>query len=362
MTGRQRLQTMFAGKPTDRLSGTTLVDSNVLQALPGAMQGMSELDFYRHLDCDILLLNGWTTGIPFDSPALVTDAGFAMSWKSVGDEHQSIIACPGGHILTATWTGSHPTKYLVETLDDLRRYREFWEASRYEPRDDGASHVRLTEMIGDDGLYVRFWGPSTIPKLLENDMGTVQFYYMLNDYPAEVEALIEVIHRKELAAFEALADGPCDTITLCENTSTYYISPDIYRRFNGPHVKDFVDIVKKRGKTALLHMCGHVRDLLPDIKKTGADGVHALTPPSTGNTPWELYLDVVGEDQIIIGCLDPSIFEMLPLQQVGQALDKLITPRLRKSRFVLACFADGHRVPHERFMAVKRWIDENGIV
>lgn len=342
----------------DRLAWTALVDSNVLQTLPGAMREMSDLDFYRHLGCDIFLLNGWISGISFASPAFVSGAGFSMSWKSVGEEHQSVIICPGGHTLTGVWSGSHPSKYLIETLDDLRRYREFWEASRYEPRDDTAIHTRLVETIGDDGLYVRFWGPSTIPKLLENDMGTAKFYYMLNDFPGEVEALIEVIHRRELAAFEALADGPCDTITLCENTSTYYISPDIYRRFNGPHVRDFVDIVKKRGKTALIHMCGHVRDLLPDIKKTWADGVHALTPPTTGNTPWELYLDVVGEEQIIIGCLDPSVFEMIPLAQVGPALDRLITPRLRRSRFVLACFADGHRVPYERFLAVKRWMDE----
>lgn len=360
MTGRQRLQAMLAGNPADRLPWTVLVDSNVLQALPDPMRKMSDLDFYRHLGCDIFLLNGWISGINFASPAFVTGGGFSTSWETVGDEHRSIITCPGGHTLTAAWTGSHPTRYLVETLDDLRRYRDFWEASRYEPRDDTAVHARLTETIGDDGLYVRFWGPSTIPKLLENDMGTAQFYYMLNDFPDEVEALIEVIHRRELAAFEALAAGPCDTITLCENTSTYYISPDIYRRFNGPHVKDFVDIVKKLGKTALLHMCGHVRDLLPDIKKTGAHGVHALTPPPTGNTPWELYLDEVGEDQIIISCLDPSVFEMLPLDKVGPALDRLVTPRLRRSRFVLGCFADGHRVPYERFLAVKRWIDEKG--
>jgi len=138
--------------------------------------------------------------------------------------------------------------------------------------------------------------------------------------------------------------------------STYYISPDIYRRFNGPHQKDFTDIMHAAGKIVLMHMCGHVKDVLPDIKRVGADGIHALTPPPTGNTPWEMALDVLGEDTVIIGVLDPSIFITGPVADIPRALDRLYTPRLRRANFVLCPAADGIPVPQERFEAVARWM------
>jgi uroporphyrinogen-III decarboxylase len=186
------------------------------------------------------------------------------------------------------------------------------------------------------------------------------FYYLLFDHPQEMDALINTIHERELKAFEILAQGPCDVIVLCENTSTFYISPEVYRKYNGPHVRDFVDIVHAAGKTAIIHMCGHVVNILDQIKDTGLDGVHALTPPPTGDTPWESALDVMGEDLIIIGTLDPSIFAAGPVEQIGAALDELYTPRLRRSNFILWPAADGIRVPLERFQAVADWMEQNG--
>ena len=84
-----------------------------------------------------------------------------------------------------------------------------------------------------------------------------------------------------------------------------------------------------------------------------------LTPPPTGDTPWELALDVLGDDLVIFGILDPSIFISGPAGDIEPALDTLYTPRLRRSNFVLWPAADGIAVPQERFEAVARWMDRN---
>jgi hypothetical protein len=251
-------------------------------------------------------------------------------------------------------------KYYVETLEDMRLYRAMWEGVRYETRDDQAAFDAIEGLIGAEGVITRFWGPSTIPRLLETDIGIAGFYYLLHDHPQEMEALIALMHDRELQAFEALAQGPWESVTLVENTSTRYISPDIYRRHNGPHVRDFVEAMHAGGKVAILHMCGHVRGLLDQIKQTGADGVHALTPPPTGDTPWELALDALGEDTIILGTLDPTIWVLGPVKGIGPALDRLITPRLRQAPFSLVVASDGIRVPLERFEAVAEWVAHRG--
>jgi uroporphyrinogen-III decarboxylase len=230
-----------------------------------------------------------------------------------------------------------------------------WEGVSFIPHDDSAVLAEVDRLVGDDGVVTRFWGPSCVPRLLELDMGIENFYFLYADHPDEIDALIRVMHDRELEAFEHVAAGPWDSAMLVENTSTRYISPEIYQKHNMPHQRDFVEKVKRAGKAAILHMCGHVGGILDLVKETGCDGIHALTPPPTGNTPWERALDVLGEDLIIFGCLDPTIWIGGAIEDIPDELDRLITPRLREANFVLCPMGDGIHVPLARFEAVAEW-------
>ena len=84
-------------------------------------------------------------------------------------------------------------------------------------------------------------------------MGTQNFYYLMADHPEEMDGLIRTIHEREIEAFRILAEGPWEAVTLVENTSTYYIGPQIYKDYNMPHQREFVEIVKRAAKTAILH-------------------------------------------------------------------------------------------------------------
>ena len=359
MSGRERISAVLDKQPVDRLSWTTIVDGNTLSALPDGMQGMSGVDFCRYIGCDIFLLNGWGIKPNFSSPALVWPEYLTVSSRKDSGRTIRELRTPEG-TLTAIYRGAHPIKPPVTSLEEVNLYREIWENTQFVERDDTQPYEEINSIIGEDGITTRFWGPSTIPRLLEYDIGMQNFYYLLFDHPREMEKLINTIHERELRAFEILAQGPCDTIILCENTSTFYISPEVYCKYNGPHVRDFVDIVHAAGKTAIIHMCGHVKNILDQIRDTGLDGIHALTPPPTGDTPWELALDVIGEDLIIIGVLDPSIFISGPVEEIAAALDSLYTPGLRRANFILCPAADGICVPIERFQAVANWMNKNG--
>ena len=360
-TGRQRMESVFRKQAEGRsLCWTTLVDGNTLQALPGELAKMTGIEFYRHIGCDILMLDGWGTLFAFKSPRLQWAAGVTDTSRETGPgEWTRELRSPHG-TLTSVSRNGHPVKMPVTTLEEVRLYRRFWEDATYLEADDSETFAAINRAIGEDGIVTRFLGPSTIPRLLETDLGTENFYYLYHDHPEEVKPLIALMHERELDAFRIAARGPGEVMIIAENTSTYYISPWLYEEHNGPHLKDFVDIVHAAGKTAILHMCGHVKNLLPLIRHTGLDGIHALTPPPTGDTPWELALDVLGEDLIIVGALDPTIFVLGPLAGISQALDALYTPRLRKANFILGPFADGIPVPLERFLALSAWMQQHG--
>ncbi|MEI8063634.1 MAG: uroporphyrinogen decarboxylase family protein [Verrucomicrobiota bacterium] len=359
MTGRERLNAVLRKQPKDRLPWTTIVDDASLALLPAEQRSRGGIDFYKHLGCDIFLLNGWNTPHNFQSPEHRWPATVEVVEQRDGDRTTILYKTPKG-VLTAILEKLHPVKYPVDSLEAVQIYREMWEGSSFVAHDDSAVLASVDSLIGDHGVVTRFWGPSTIPRLLEENMGVENFYYLLADHPAEVHGLIETIHQREVEAFKILADGPCDSVTLVENTSTYYISPEIYRKYNMPHQREFVDMVKSKGKTAILHMCGHVHGILDLIKETNCDGIHALTPPPTGNTPWEDALDVLGKDLIIIGCLEPTIFAAGEISRIPAALDALMTPRLREANFVLCAGADGLAIPPARFQAVAEWFQKNG--
>lgn len=269
------------------------------------------------------------------------------------------IESPAGSLVGIYGKGSHPVKYMIDSIKAVKIYTQMWENAEFFEFDDTESFNKLENLVGNDGVITRFWGPSAIPRLLEIDMGIENFYFLINDYPDEMKKLINIIHEKEKEAFKILAKGPCDCVILVENTSTYYISPKIYSEFNMPHQRDFVNIIKSAGKIAILHMCGHIRNLLHLIKNTGCDGIHALTPPPTGDTPWELAMDILGQDIVIIGALDPSVFLLSKLQDIPLLLDSIITERLKRAHFILGVFADGIRVELERFYAISQWIEKN---
>lgn len=70
----------------------------------------------------------------------------------------------------------------------------------------------------------------------------------------------------------------------CDDTETELISPDWFRRYAVPALTEYARICHRAGKLFIIHMCGPIRDLLPDIAATGADAVHCLTLPPLGNT------------------------------------------------------------------------------
>ena len=355
MTGTERLRALCRREPVDRPAWSILIDQASLSGLPADLRGRYGLDFHAHLGCDAFLLDGWNTPITFSSPRFEWGPGVSERVYPDGDRWIREWSSPYG-TLQAVSRENHPLRYPVTTREEVRIFSRMWEGARYLPADDAPAHRQLLDLLGTQGVYTRYWGSSAVQRLLQQDTGLEAFYSLLDDAPAEMTGLIETLHARQLEAFRLLAESATETITLCENTSTYLISPDIYQRFNMPHVRDFVRIMHEHGKTALIHMCGHVRHLLTLIRETGLDGIHALTPPQTGDTPWELALDILGDELIIIGALPPDLWLAGPPEHIADALRAFYTPRLRKSHFVLCLFADGIAVPQARFEAVARWM------
>ena len=367
MNGQERLEAIHKRQPHDRAPITTLVDDITRAGMDRALREMTPIEFYKYLGFDIYQFGNYGLGkdeaVKYPYRRVRKDVAERYEERD-GGITAHVTETPYG-VLTGTYCRSHPIKYPVETFDDLKVLTRIWRDTEYVADADGCeeTYERMAGLLAGHGIYVPTVAPSALQTLLEEDVGTENFYYMYQDYPREVTELIELMHDRRCQEYRLIAEHmPYDACVSVENTSTTYISPAIYRSVSQRHMKDFVEIMHARGKMGILHMCGLLHDLLEDFKPTGLDGIHALTEPPVGNTLAEHALDVLGEDLIVITGLDSTkiICPDYSPEMLVSHMEEFVTERLKRANVVFGFTADGLETPLDRFQTAGKWFRERG--
>ena len=323
----------------------------------------SIIEFYRKIGCDIIQFGNH--GLREEEQVLypfsyVFDGVQKKSEVLQDGSLKKTLTTPKGELVTILKDG-HPVRYPAGTMEDLRVLLEMWgNADVVETANYGTEHFGIAEAIGDDGLFVPTLTASPVQQLLEYDMGVANFYFLLADHQQEMDALIRELHRCKVKEYEYTARNmPFEIIIPIENTSTAMISPDIFRKYSMGHLADFTETMHRYGKKSIIHMCGHIGKLLNEIREIKLDGIHALTEPPVGDCPFETALDVLGDDTIIIGTLDSTVFQSQSAteEDIKAELERIYTPRIRNSRFVLWPVCDGLPTELWRFEVVREWIE-----
>jgi uroporphyrinogen-III decarboxylase len=145
-------------------------------------------------------------------------------------------------------------------------------------------HDRVAQ-VGEQAYIAATIAESPLMYWVEHMAGVENAHLFLADYRDEVEELFDVMHANICRMTEIMVeDCPVDALYMCENTSTTLISPDQYRRYCMHHIGDYSRITSQAGCTMILHMCGHLKALLPDIATLPVQGFEAFTSPTLGNT------------------------------------------------------------------------------
>ncbi len=232
-------------------------------------------------------------------------AGFTMRETREGDSRITTISTPLGeleqHVLVAQATPSdggpldpgfalpppvatsNQTAYFVKTPTDYAMLAAYADAQAFAA--DPATVARESARVGDRGLCLVGGGPpSPLYALVSGYTGIERLVYDLADEPEKVEHAMASLQAAACRWYEAAAATPCEAIRCTEDLDTKLVSPELFRRYAAPALKQYADICHAAGKRFVIHMCGHVNDLLPEIRAIGADAIHCLTTPPTGNT------------------------------------------------------------------------------
>jgi uroporphyrinogen-III decarboxylase len=143
----------------------------------------------------------------------------------------------------------------------------------------------MVKQTGEAGITTNAISESPLMIFVEWLAGIENAHYLLADYQDEVEDLFDAIQKANLQSLEMYVEhSPADVLYFIENTSTTLISPDQYHRYCYNHVQEYGAVVDGADYYLGLHMCGHLKALLPDLAKVQADAFEAFTSAPVGNT------------------------------------------------------------------------------
>lgn len=285
MTGRERWLAALNMQPLDRLPFWPKLPGNYMNLQEEKYQSLSRDEMFDFLGCDH---HDWVAPCAHlvrkntaqERVAESDGSSVITTYKAGGKELRMVEK------YDAPSCSYHPVEHPCKTVEDVKVMTEIYNDTSYEPDKDQVAEAReRINSLKDRGLVVAMAGESPLMIWIEILAGVENGHYMLLDHEDEVEALFEAIHGDFIRRTEVLAGhSPCDAVYLMENTSTTLISPDQYQKYCARHLPAYAEIINASGKKTIIHMCGLLKELLPQVARQPVAAFEAFTSPPVGNT------------------------------------------------------------------------------
>ena len=175
----------------------------------------------------------------------------------------------------------------AETVKDLDGYP--WPDPKY-CNFEGV--IKEIEAHKDHMVFTGFW--SHFFHLVSDFFGMENYFIKMYESPEVVDAvtahvvdfLVESSDR-----FWAGVDDPDAVMFFGNDFGTQrdlMLSPEMFRRFLLPSLRRLIDVGKRHGRRVILHSCGSIARIIPDLIDAGIDGLHPLQARAAGMSAQEL--------------------------------------------------------------------------
>ena len=282
MSDKERWMNSIDMKPVDRLIFWPKLDEThcSTRRWPGAVPSVREL--YSWVGCDV---QEWIPSVlvekhPHSTFAVKTEGIFQTI--TYGVKGRELTMRKQFDPATMSW---HPMRMPIKTVEDVCVMAEWFRDIVNDYTQEAVETAKAACVhAGEGSLWATALGESPLMYTIEWLAG-IDTHYLLFDYRDEMEELFDAIHRDLLKKAEILcAHSPSDVIYMIENTSTTLINLEQYRDYCLRQVNEYGEYIRGSGKRYFLHMCGHLKALLPLLRQTNAHAFEAFTPPTLGDT------------------------------------------------------------------------------
>lgn len=279
MTSKQRVLDAINHKKTDRVPVDLWVTEEVMSKLCSHFHTDQPDMVMRELGVDIRLVEPKYTGPSLELPnGMVKDI-----W---GVTRRRIDYSEGSYLEVETY----PLEGDIST-SDLENY--LW------PDPDNYDYSTIPGICEKYGEYAILnvgdrLNRTSVLKAAIYLRGMQQLMFDMSLNPALVKALLGKISDYYLAHNERIfkaGEGLIDIFMMGDDFGTQrglLISPQMFREFFAPKLREFADQAKSYGLKVMLHSCGSVRELIPDLINIGVDILNPVQTNAERMIPEEL--------------------------------------------------------------------------
>ena len=333
MTPKERLLAVIKGKNVDRVPWSPFL-AYYWEAQPKEIQKAGQLAFYEAIGADPL----------FRGSHLLFKKNIrrCQTYEKVsGNEKRIIYETPVGnlylkYVLTEATNSWFLVEHPVKTKEDFKILTFINENMDLIPDFEG--FIQEYANVGERGLILPVIGPdvkTSFQSLIEHWVGTEELVYALADYPDIVEETLHAMRKNAIASTKISVHAPAEAYIFFEDSSTTNISPGYFEKYSLPEISEWVEIIHKESKYLIHHACGHIKDLLSLMAKSGIDMIESISPPPTGNIElWEAR-KMLPENIGLIGGIEPTVFLNSSLKQLEEYVYKLLS-KMKGTRYILA--------------------------
>lgn len=351
MTSRERILSALRFQETDRLPWAPLIDNYFIQSLPLQNLNMEIIEAMRYIGCDIIERH---IGNPIQKTNNVTTR---MERAADGSGYRLWYDTPVGSAFEEfrrSGETSFIVRHLVETLEDIQVCRYMVENTV--AQENILAFTQRDNYIGDDGIATPDGPMSPIQQLLQHTAGVENTVYLMEDYPEEMDALLEAMHERNKKIYRILADYPTEAVFDYEDTSSTVMSRDMFNRYSAPMIDDYARILHGGGKKFITHMCGCLNAFTGEIGAGIQDGVDSVCPPNTGDLHiWNARKAWPGK--VLIGGIDPPALSWMSVAECEETVREIWEHMKGERGFILST---GDAVPFgtpiENMMAITRLV------
>jgi len=238
--------------------------------------------------------------------------GLRLETCAVEDSTQIIYHTPVGNVSTR-WKGhvgridDHgevQTEWLIKEVPDFAPVIYMLEHTRFYADYNGL--LDSARDLGGDGL-VRGTGPWPSYDTLEEYFGLFNWAYAQQDFPDQIEQLLQKIEEQEGRRFPLVLESPAEFISFGSLSGFY--GPKQFERYLLPFYQKYVPTLKNRGKICALHAHNSNLQGFKDLlRETGVQVIEAYTPPPISDLPMQEARRAWGDDTTIWVNFPETIF------------------------------------------------------
>ncbi|MDP6698233.1 MAG: uroporphyrinogen decarboxylase family protein, partial [Candidatus Latescibacteria bacterium] len=315
MSNRQRLLTIMDGGQPDRIPWIPRLliwhTAHKRQgSLPSRFEGLSLRQVERELGMGTPARDGRIFAID-------KRGDVEIETRSEGESELTTYRTPAGAVSTRYRSSEELARVGIQSLevehmikgpDDFAAVEYMVQHAHYDPTPQ--DYLDYEAEIGADGYPLVAAGDCPFHHFLQKLAGYQQGYYILNDYPSQVEGLLETMEaldRERL--WPVVAESPARLILHGIHFDSLMTPPQLFERYIAPYYRDFTALLHQSDKKLCMHADNDSRLILEHIEDAGFDMVETFTTAPQVSCTLEEARRAWGTRMIIWGAVPSVILE-----------------------------------------------------